>query len=98
MDKRTLKVTRNGKPLANLNELEYINGKIWANIYTSDEIVLIDPQTGHVTGAINLKGILPVTLRTRTTDVLNGIAYDKETNSIWITGKYWPRVYRITIY
>ncbi|MFY9115502.1 MAG: glutaminyl-peptide cyclotransferase [Bacteroidales bacterium] len=98
VDKRTLKVTRNGKPLANLNELEYINGKIWANIYTSDEIVLIDPQTGHVTGAINLKGILPVTLRTRTTDVLNGIAYDKETNSIWITGKYWPRVYRITIY
>lgn len=98
VDKRKIQVTRNGKAVDNLNELEYIEGQIWANIYTSDEVVIIDPQTGHVTGAINLKGILPITLRTRNTDVLNGIAYDKESNSIWITGKYWPRVYKIAIY
>jgi glutamine cyclotransferase len=98
VDKRKIQVTRNGKTVDNLNELEYIEGQIWANIYTSDEVVIIDPQTGHVTGAINLKGILPITLRTRNTDVLNGIAYDKESNSIWITGKYWPRVYKIAIY
>ena len=86
------------KPVENLNELEYIAGEIWANIYLSDDIVIINPATGQVTGVVDLKGILPATLRTRSTDVLNGIAYDSQTKSIWITGKYWPRVYKISLY
>ena len=73
------------------------SGEVWANIYTSEEIVRIDPATGKVTGVIDLKGILPVSLRRRDTDVLNGIAYDPGTKSIWITGKNWPRVYKIAI-
>ena len=97
-DRRSVRVTKNGKPVENLNELEYIAGEIWANIYLSDDIVIINPATGQVTGVVDLKGILPATLRTRSTDVLNGIAYDSQTKSIWITGKYWPRVYKISLY
>ncbi|HOO42722.1 MAG TPA: glutaminyl-peptide cyclotransferase [Bacteroidales bacterium] len=97
MDKRTVKVTLEGREVESLNELEYIGGEIWANIYLSDEIVQIDPETGKVTGVINLKGILPASLRKPSTDVLNGIAYDAQTESIWITGKYWPRIYKISL-
>jgi len=98
LDKRTVTVTLNGKEVSYLNELEYIEGEVWGNLYMSDEIVRIDPATGKVTGVIDLKGILPVSLRKPTTDVLNGIAYDPQTKSIWITGKYWPRVYKISIH
>lgn len=98
LDKRSVKVTLSGKEVGYLNELEYIEGEVWANIYMSDEIVRIDPTTGKVTGVIDLKGILPVSLRKPTTDVLNGIAYDPQTKSIWITGKYWPRVYKISLH
>ncbi len=97
MDKRTVKVTLEGREVENLNELEYIDGEIWANIYLSDEIIRIDPAAGRVTGVINLKGILPASLRKPSTDVLNGIAYDARTKSIWITGKYWPRIYKISL-
>jgi len=86
-----------GKEVNYLNELEYIEGEIWANIYTSDLIVRIDPANGNVTGVINLKGILPNSLRIPSTDVLNGIAYDPLTKRIWVTGKYWPKIYRIEI-
>ena len=96
-DKKSVHVTQDGKAVSNLNELEYIEGEIWANIYLSDQVVRIDPVTGKVTGVIDLKGILPVSLRKPTTDVLNGIAYDPKTKSIWITGKYWPRVYKISL-
>ncbi|MFA6340047.1 MAG: glutaminyl-peptide cyclotransferase [Bacteroidales bacterium] len=96
-DKKSVHVTQDGKAVSNLNELEYIEGEIWANIYLSDQVVRIDPVTGKVTGVIDLKGILPVSLRKHTTDVLNGIAYDPKTKSIWITGKYWPRVYKISL-
>ena len=97
LDKSSVKVTLDGREVNYLNELEYIDGEVWANIYTSEEIVRIDPATGKVTGVIDLKGILPVSLRRRDTDVLNGIAYDPGTKSIWITGKNWPRVYKIAI-
>ncbi|MFA5443993.1 MAG: glutaminyl-peptide cyclotransferase [Bacteroidales bacterium] len=97
IDKRTVEVTLEGREVENLNELEYIDGEIWANIYLSDDIVRINPETGKVTGVINLKGILPASLRKPSTDVLNGIAYDAQTESIWITGKYWPRVYKISL-
>jgi glutamine cyclotransferase len=80
-----------------LNELEYINGEIWANIWMSDLIARIDPQSGKVNGYINLKGILPESERLSDTDVLNGIAYDKEGGRIFVTGKRWPKLYEIKI-
>jgi glutamine cyclotransferase len=78
-----------------LNELEYIHGKIWANRYYTDEIVIIDPETGKVEGRLNLKGILKATDRKPTTDVLNGIAWDEKENRIFVTGKYWPKLFEI---
>ena len=90
-----LNVTLNGKPLEYINELEWIDGKIWANVYLSDNIVIIDPATGVVTDIIECANILPQKLRTKATDVLNGIAYNPLDKSIYITGKYWPRLYKI---
>ncbi|MEN8157902.1 MAG: glutaminyl-peptide cyclotransferase [Bacteroidota bacterium] len=80
-----------------LNELEYINGKIWANRYFTDEIVIIDPHSGKVEGRINLKGILKTADRKQNTDVLNGIAWDQEGNRLFVTGKYWPRLFEIRL-
>ena len=82
-------------PAQSLNELEYINGKIWANRYYTDEIVIIDPQTGKVEGRINLKGILSTRDRKPNTDVLNGIAWDEKNERIFVTGKYWPKLFEI---
>jgi glutaminyl-peptide cyclotransferase len=80
-----------------LNELEYINGEIWANIWMSDLIARIDPRSGKVLGYINLKGILPESDRQSDTDVLNGIAYDKEGGRIFVTGKKWPKLFEIKV-
>ena len=93
---RTLSVTLRGQKVMYLNELEFIKGEIWANVYGTDQIVRINPQTGVVTGVINCKGLLPVSLRKPSTDVLNGIAVDAR-GGIWLTGKYWPKMYRITL-
>lgn len=93
----SVKVTMNGKELPLLNELEYIDGKIWANVYTEDYIVIINPVTGAVEGKIDCSGLLPRTLRTSKTDVLNGIAYDTRNGGIYLTGKYWPALYRISL-
>lgn len=78
-----------------LNELEYINGEIWANIWMNDHIARIDPATGKVLGYVNLKGILPASDRDENTDVLNGIAYDKKGDRIFVTGKRWPKLFEI---
>lgn len=94
---RSINVTGNGKSLRYLNELEWIDGKIWANIYTTDLIAIIDPETGDVEGMVDCSGLLPEKLRTENTDVLNGIAYNPETGQIFITGKNWKRLYEITI-
>jgi glutamine cyclotransferase len=94
---RQIEVYHNVGPANSLNELEYINGKIWANRYFTDEIVIIDPETGKVEGRINLKGILKATHRKPTTDVLNGIAWDREGERLFVTGKYWPRLFEIRI-
>lgn len=95
--KKKLLVTVEGRPVRFLNELEYIDGKIWANVYTSDEIVIIDPKDGKIEGVINCKGLLPDKLRTDETDVLNGIAFDENTGKIYLTGKNWPKLYEIRI-
>ncbi len=92
-----IEVKLKGKKIDQLNELEYINGDIWANIYGSDMIVIIDPSTGNVKATVDCKGLLPLSLRTARTDVLNGIAYDKLTGGIYLTGKYWPAMYRIEL-
>lgn len=93
---RYINVTYEGRALAELNELEYIDGEIWANVYTQDYIVRIDPANGKVTGVVLLHGLLSASLYTATTDVLNGIAYDTAADKLYITGKNWPRLYEIT--
>lgn len=84
-------------PVRFLNELEYIDGKIWANVYTADEIVIINPKNGRVEGVIDCRGLLPKNLYTSSTDVLNGIAYDPEDGKIYLTGKNWPRLYEVRL-
>ncbi|MFO7867975.1 MAG: glutaminyl-peptide cyclotransferase [Bacteroidales bacterium] len=79
-----------------LNELEYINGLIYANIYQSNDIVAIDPTSGKVQKRLNLDGLLPEQEKDETTDVLNGIAYDSKNNRIFVTGKYWPQLFEIS--
>ena len=86
-----------GRPLRNLNELEWVDGEIWANVWQTDEIARIDPDTGRVVGLIDLSGLLPEEDRLRDTDVLNGIAIDPVTQNIWVTGKRWPWLFEITL-
>jgi glutaminyl-peptide cyclotransferase len=92
-----IEVYDNEKKVDKLNELEYINGEIWANIWMTDQIARIDPQSGKVLGYINLKDILQASDRTPDTDVLNGIAYDNAAKRIFVTGKLWPRLFEIKL-
>ena len=85
------------RPVRWLNELEYINGKIWANVYTTDEIVIINPKDGRVEGLIDCRGLLAKEKRTPMTDVLNGIAYNPFDGKIYLTGKNWPELYEIRL-
>lgn len=94
----SVSVTCKGEPVELLNELEWIDGRIWANIYTSDWIAIIDPATGVVEGLVDLHGLLPEEERTPETDVLNGIACDAETGRIFVTGKNWSRLFEIEIF
>lgn len=94
---RAIPVTLRGEPLEWINELEWIEGRIWANIYTTDQIVIIHPESGVVEGVVDLKGLLPAHQHDRTTDVLNGIAYDPTEKRIFVTGKNWPKIYEITL-
>ena len=95
--KGSVTVTCEGRPVQFLNELEWIDGKIWANVYTTDAIVVIDPATGVVEAIVDLTDLLPADDATATTDVLNGIAYDPATKRIFVTGKNWPKLFEITI-
>lgn len=92
-----VRVTHNGKPVNWLNELEYIDGRIWANVYTSDEIVIINPRNGEVEGRVDCRGLLPKDLHSASTDVLNGIAYNPQDEKIYLTGKNWPRMYEVKL-
>lgn len=93
---RSINVTLNGRAVRYLNELEWIDGRIWANVYTNDTIVIINPDTGIVEATVDCEGLLPERLRTYDTDVLNGIAVDSE-GRIFLTGKNWPELYEVKL-
>jgi glutamine cyclotransferase len=84
-------------PVPYLNELEFIDGEIWANVYTTDWIARIDPATGNVTGWIDLTGLLDLPPGSAPVDVLNGIAQDPDTGRIYVTGKLWPTLFEIEL-
>ena len=91
-------VTAQGKPVDQLNELEWVEGEIYANIWQTDRIARIDPKTGDVVGWIDCKGLLPMKdFIPDHTDVLNGIAYDPATKRLWVTGKFWPKMFEIKL-
>jgi glutamine cyclotransferase len=93
-----IKVEADGQPVARLNELEYVNGEILANVWQTNRIARIDPDSGQVVGWIDLTGLLsPADQGQRKVDVLNGIAYDAENDRLFVTGKLWPRLYEIEL-
>jgi glutamine cyclotransferase len=94
---RTISVTDRGEPVDQLNELEYIGGEIYANIYQTDRIARIEPRTGKILAWIDLTGLLSAKDRTGQEDVLNGIAYDESSKRLFVTGKMWPKLFEIEI-
>ena len=94
---RTLPDTLNGKQLARIKELECIDGRIWANEWQTNQMIEINPSTGVVESVADLRGLLDPQLRQDDTDVLNGIAWDSERKHLWVTGKRWPKIYRIRL-
>jgi glutamine cyclotransferase len=94
---RSIRVMDHGAPVKELNELEYIHGEIYANVWTTNKIARISPETGRVLGWINLAGLLPEMFIRRPGEVLNGIAYDAAQKRLFVTGKLWPRLYEIRV-
>jgi glutaminyl-peptide cyclotransferase len=94
---RTIKVTDNGKAIDQLNELEYIHGEIYSNIWYSNKIARISPQTGKVLGWIDLTGIISPSELSSDGAVLNGIAYDAKHDRLFVTGKLWPKLFEIKV-
>ena len=92
-----LDVTLRGEPLENINELEWVNGEIFANVWHSNAVVRIDPESGSVTGVIDLRGLLSAEDTAGGADVLNGLAYDPDTERLFVTGKYWPKLFEIEV-
>jgi glutaminyl-peptide cyclotransferase len=92
-----LEVYDNEKIVDQLNELEYINGEIWANVWTTDLIARIDPVSGKLLAYVDLRGILDDPDTDTSVNVLNGIAFDREGNRIFVTGKNWPKLFEIKV-
>ncbi|MCC7371821.1 MAG: glutaminyl-peptide cyclotransferase [Chloroflexi bacterium] len=90
---RTVKVTLDGRPLQRINELEYIRGEVWANVWHTDTIVRIDPNAGQVVGTLDMAGLLQGPRDGE--NVLNGIAFDPDTERIFVSGKRWPLIFEI---
>lgn len=104
LDPNTLEITNQvavfnaqGNPVVRLNELEYINGAVYANIWQTNDIVQINPETGQVTAWIDLTDLLSSESLTQPVDVLNGIAYDAENGRLFVTGKLWPTLFEIEL-
>lgn len=95
---RTIEVYTDAKKIEWINELEWIEGEIWANIYTTDIIIRIDPSTGAVTGIVDMAGLLNESDKGPKTDVLNGIAYDTGGKRIFVTGKKWPKLFEVEVF
>ncbi|HEV7613017.1 MAG TPA: glutaminyl-peptide cyclotransferase [Steroidobacteraceae bacterium] len=94
-----IEVTVDGKALSNVNELEWVKGQIYANVWQTNWIVRIDPSDGRVVGAINMNGLLkPADIVKGQTDVLNGIAYDAKNDRLFVTGKNWPKVFEVRLH
>ena len=96
-EKSRIEVYDNKKAVFNLNELEYINGLIYANIYTTDRIAVIDPANGKLMAYIDLKALLDEKDKHPGLDVLNGIAWDTEGQRLFLTGKNWPKLFEVRI-
>lgn len=94
---RRLPVTDHGKPITQLNELEYIHGEIYANVWHTNRIARISPANGRVLGWIDLKGLMPRDQLASDEAVLNGIAYDATRNRLFVTGKLWPKIFEIAV-
>ena len=92
-----VEVSDRGEPVAGLNELEFIEGHVFANIWQTSRIAIIDPDSGHVRGWLDLADILPTPFRTPEVGVLNGIAYDADEGRLFVTGKRWPRLFAIEL-
>ena len=97
IEKRRFKVRDGTKLVTQLNELEFVDGEIFANIWQTDRIARISPQTGEVVGWIDLTGLLSPMYRTASDAVLNGIAYDRQTKRLFVTGKLWPSIFEIRV-
>jgi glutaminyl-peptide cyclotransferase len=94
-----IQVTLEGKPISHVNELEWVKGEIYANVWQTDFVLRIDPATGHVVGIVNLAGLLKrQDIVPGQTDVLNGIAYDARANRLFVTGKNWPKLFEIRLH
>ncbi|WP_425410439.1 glutaminyl-peptide cyclotransferase [Hyphococcus sp.] len=97
-EKRRVTVTLRGQTLNHLNELEWIDGQVFANVWRRNVLVRIDAQSGAVTGAVDLRGLLPEEdVVPGQTDVLNGVAYDGQENVLYVTGKNWPKLFKIEL-
>ncbi|QXP74281.1 glutaminyl-peptide cyclotransferase [Tenacibaculum sp. HL-MS23] len=100
-EKRSIQVYTNKYSVDNLNEIELINGKIYANKWQQNSIVIINPETGVVEGVANLNGLRDIVAKNQqldpNDDVLNGIAYDKENNRLFVTGKHWGKLFEIEL-
>ncbi len=94
---RTLAVKAEGGPLANLNELEYVKGEIYANIWNADLIARISPRSGRVLGWIDLSGLRAMLGNSGRPEALNGIAYDEKGDRLFVTGKLWPKIFQIEL-
>ncbi|RYD26482.1 MAG: glutaminyl-peptide cyclotransferase [Verrucomicrobiaceae bacterium] len=95
--KKTVAVTERGRPVKLLNELEYIGGSVFANVYMTNRIARIDPESGQVTGWLDLSALRSQLPAPNRAEVLNGIAHDGETGHLLVTGKYWPRMFTIKL-
>jgi glutaminyl-peptide cyclotransferase len=96
-EKRRVTVRNGGKPVTYLNELECVRGEIYANVWQTDRVARISPKDGRVLGWVNLSGLLSAADRTDNTDVLNGIAYDILGDRLFVTGKFWPKLFEIKL-
>ena len=94
---KTIKVHSRGVPVSGLNELEYVQDEIYANVWPTDYIARISPKTGEILGWIDLSGLLEPHRRVSQNAVLNGIAFDKKEKRLFVTGKYWPKLFEIRL-